>query len=108
MNFDSYDMHMLSHRVETAKGPSPLLDAQIAHLFSRSMIEPWTSNFDAAAELFKTEFPEWSRNCLYNSCQGIYWYLDEEAGQATYGAVSETDALALCAAMIKAKRGERP
>lgn len=107
MKFDSYDMHMLSHNIEWAKEPSPLLDAQIDHLFGRATIEPWTSNFDAAAALFKAEFPTWSRNCLYNSCQGIWWYLNDEAGDEQYGAVSETDAIALCAAMVKAKRKEQ-
>jgi hypothetical protein len=74
-------------------------------VFGRARAEDWTGKFELAAELFKTEFPEWSRECLSNSCQGIYWYITNDDDDL-YSCVAETDALALCSAMVKAKRKE--
>lgn len=77
-------------------------------MFERATTEPWTTRFEHAAVLFRQEFePQgWSRECLCNSCQGIYWMLSGEAEGEYFTSVGETDALALCAAMVKAKRGE--
>lgn len=107
MTVADFEMHTLSHKLRFAAEGSRAFDKLIAKTFERSFIEPWSSRFEVAADLFKEEFPEWSRECLSNSCQGIYWMLSGETQDDYYTSVGETDALALCAAMVKAKRGER-
>ncbi len=96
------EAHFLAGDLTAASEGSRELDRQIRNLFDQPVTEKWSRDFDVAAALFKSEFPDWSRNCLSNSCQGIYWYIDHDDGQM-YGAVAQTDALALCAAMVKAK-----
>lgn len=109
MSVESLELHMLSHELRFAKKGTRALDKLIGKLFERTTREPWSTRFEKAADLFKQEFEPfgWSRECLSNSCQGIYWMLTGEAEGEYYTSVGETDALALCAAMVKAKRGER-
>jgi hypothetical protein len=97
------EAHFLSGDLVAATTGSRDLDKQIADFFGLTFVEPWSRDFETAVDLFQKEFPDWSRNCLSNSCQGIYWYIDHDDEELDYGAVAATDCLALCAAMVKAK-----
>lgn len=102
-----FDIDDLSDDLRSAKEGSRRFDQVIATVFGRNIAEPWSTRFEVAADLFKQEFEPkgWSRECLCNSCQGIYWMLSGENDEY-YTSLGETDALALCGAMVKAKQGE--
>lgn len=90
MKFAGYDMHMLSLRVEHAIHGSPLLDVQIAHLFDRVTIEPGQKTLKPRLISSKPRSPT-GRGTASRTDARHQRYLDEEAGQAMCGAVSETD-----------------
>jgi len=103
---DGYDLHMLSLELSHANCRDAKLNMHIAALFGRDKVLDWTGKFELAADLFKTEFPDWSRECLYNSCNGISWHVRHDETDVWFPGSGETDALALCCAMVKAKREE--
>jgi hypothetical protein len=103
-----YDIYSLSLNLSHAKKGSRTFDKLIAKVFGRSTTEPWSTRFEKAADLFKEEFGTqgWSRECLYNSCNGISWHVRNDETGEWFPGHGDTDALALCVAIVKAKRGE--
>jgi hypothetical protein len=100
-----FELHMLSLNLSQAKEGGRQFDRLIAKVFGLQTTEPWSTRFEDAANLFRQEFPTWSRECLSNSCQGILWTLSSD-DDWEYRSTGCTDALALYAALVKARRGE--
>ncbi len=115
---DDFDEHMLSTELEHAKKGSAKLDRIISGLFGYETVKGWTRSFEKAAVLFDEQFGrsqegwkhgdhEWNRESYYNGCNGCSWTLTGGPDDIAYMGWGETDALALCAAMVKAKRKEQ-
>lgn len=108
MLFDAWDLdqHNLALTLARAEKGSFRLEKAIQEVFKRDTRTGWTRNFEAAVRLFEEEFGrekgDWTRQAFANGCNGISWDISDLAGTEYVGS-GETDALALCCAMVRAK-----
>jgi hypothetical protein len=112
MAFDEWDLdpHNLALTIAHAEKGDFRLEKAMQALFGLESRSGWTRKFEAAVDLFEQQFGrengDWTRTCFANGCNGIDWHITDLAGEEYVGS-GETDALALCGAMVRAKRNDR-
>ncbi|ENN86053.1 hypothetical protein RHSP_31873 [Rhizobium freirei PRF 81] len=112
MAFEAWDLepYNLALTIAHAEKGAYQLEKAMQELFERDIRSGWTRNFEAAVKLFDEEFGQdkgdWTRQAFVNGCNGISWDISDLDGTEYVGS-GETDALALCCAMVRAKLNDQ-
>ncbi|GAC1042279.1 hypothetical protein [Rhizobium sp. No.120] len=108
MAYDEWDLDPFNLALTIARADKGdyRLEKAMQALFGLETRSGWTRKFEAAVALFEQEFGreqgDWTRQAFVNGCNGISWDISDLNGTEYVGS-GETDALALCCAMVRAK-----